>query len=261
MLQFMRSASLTVAIAAMLSACSTMRSPTVPLRTIDHPAHCAAGLRPDTLMVLLPGSYSLPEEFEQEGFVRAIRRSGLAADVLLVDAHTGYYFGRTIIDRLRADVVAPALARGYRRVWLVGISIGAVGAMLYAEARPQDVSGVVIIAPYLGTRLAAKDIRNAGGLATWRAPPFAITDDLDAGLWRWLQTQTNAGAQAGSATPIYLGYGLSDRFLYNDEVLARALPRERVFTAEGGHDWPAWNDVWQRMVEALPIERNAGCAG
>ena len=101
-----------------LAGCAS-RPATAPLRTIAQPSPCEA--QADTLLVLLPGTYSLPEDFVREGFVRAVREAGLAADVLLVDAHTGYYENRSIVDRLHADVVRPARARGYRQVWLAGI--------------------------------------------------------------------------------------------------------------------------------------------
>lgn len=246
-----------VAAVALLGSCAQWRTPTVPLRTLAQPAPCAA--RPDSLLVMLPGSHSLPEEFIREGFVRAVRERRLAADVLLVDAHVGYYDNRSIIKRLRADVVEPARAKGYRRIWLVGISIGGVGAMLYADAQPDDVDGLVILAPYLGTRLTALEIRNAGSLAAWPAPLPSPESDVDVTLWRWLQAQTNP-ADPGKKIPLFLGYGLDDRFVYNARVLSEALPPARVFTTEGGHDWPAWNPLWRHMVEVIPIPRDATCA-
>jgi pimeloyl-ACP methyl ester carboxylesterase len=144
-------------------------------------------------------------------------------------------------------------------VWLVGISIGGLGTMLYAQMRPQDIAGVVALAPYLGTRLTAQDIENAGGLSQWLAPPFSVLTDLDAGLWRWLQVQTTGGPALGGKIPLFLGYGLSDRFVFNARLLDRALPRDRVFTAKGGHDWPVWNDLWKQMAAELPIEHRDDC--
>jgi pimeloyl-ACP methyl ester carboxylesterase len=245
--------------AAALVGCALWRPATVPLRTITAPAHCATP--PDILLVLLPGSYSLPEEFLSEGFVQTVRERRLAADVLLVDAHVGYYNNRSIIERLRVDVVEPARARGYRQVWLAGISIGAVGAMIYADARPDDVDGIVMLAPYLGTRLAAQEIKTSGGLAAWRAPAVSADAELDATLWRWLQAQTGTGtASATKKVPLFLGYGRDDRFAFNDEVLAQAMPRSRVFTAEGGHDWHAWRPLWRDVVNVIPIPSDPGCA-
>lgn len=236
-----------------LAGCETVRPSVVPLRTLEQPAPCGPV---DTLVVMLPGSYSLPEEFQREGFVRTLRARQVAADVLLVDAHLGYYRDRTIIERLHADVVQPARARGVRQIWLVGISLGAVGAMLYADEHPQALDGVVLLAPFLGTRLTALEIENAGGLAHWPAPPRRADEDVDVRLWRWLKNQTASGA-----TPLRIvqGYGVDDRFAYNNRLFSQSLPPAQVFTAPGGHDWPAWNDLWHRMAQTLPLPRSPAC--
>lgn len=245
-----------MAAASLLAGCSQWRPNVVPLRTIVQPAPCAT--RPDTLLVLLPGSYSLPEDFVSEGFLQAVRQRNIAADVLLVDAHLGYYEERSIVRRLQADIVQPARKLGYRHIWLVGISIGATGSILYARSQPGDVDGVLLIGPFLGSRLAAKEVEIAGGLAAWRAPSQPDSGDLDLALWRWLQAQTSS-AVAGRKLPLFLGYGDADRFIYNDKVLSQALPPSRVFTAKGGHDWPAWKALWPRMLDATPLPRDNSC--
>ena len=158
----------------LLAGCALWRPAVVPMRTLLEPARCTAPA--DTLLVMLPGSYSLPEEFQSEGFVKIARAQHLAADLRLVDAHVRYYQNRSVIDRLAEDVIRPARAQGYRQIWLVGISIGAVGAMLYADAHPDDVDGVVLIAPYLGTQLTADEIKRAGGLARWPSPEVKPDD-------------------------------------------------------------------------------------
>lgn len=246
-----------VVVSVALAGCASSRPATVPLRTIAQPSHCEA--RPDTLLVLLPGAYSLPEDFVREGFVRAVREAGLAVDVLLVDAHTGYYENRSIVDRLHADVVQPARARGYRQVWLAGISLGAVGAMLYADEHPQALTGVVALAPFLGSRLSVLDIENAGGLAAWQPPPREPGEALDQRLWRWLKGQTGA-ATGARRIEFFQGYGEDDRFAHNNRLLSRALPPSRVYTTPGDHDWPAWTAVWRRIVGVLPVHRGTGCA-
>ncbi|MET0336033.1 MAG: alpha/beta hydrolase [Rhizobacter sp.] len=246
-----------VLLACLLAGCAGKRPSTVPLRTISQPLACGTA---DTLLVMLPGSYSLPEEFIREGFVRTVRDQQIAADVLLVDAHLGYYNDRSIIDRLQADVIRPARARGYREVWLVGISIGAVGAMLYADEHPGGADGVVLLAPFLGSRLTALDIENAGGLARWPAPERLVNEEIDMRLWRWIKGQTD-GTSATPKLPIFQGYGVDDRFVYNNRLMSRSLPATRVFTVEGGHDWLAWNALWKRMVQALPLAREARSGG
>jgi pimeloyl-ACP methyl ester carboxylesterase len=245
-----------LALPLILAGCAMWRPAVVPMRTLTEPAHCGAPV--STLLVMLPGSYSLPEEFQSEGFVKTVRAHKLAADLLLVDAHVRYYQNRSVIDRLAEDVIRPARAQGYRQIWLVGISIGAVGAMLYADAHPDDVDGVVLIAPYLGTQLTAKEIKTAGGLARWPSPEVT-PGDIDTILWHWLQGQT-AAAPAVKKLPLFLGYGEQDRFRYNDEVLRAALPASQVFTAPGGHDWPAWRAVWERIASVLPVAVDPTCA-
>jgi len=238
-----------------LAGCAS-RPPVVPLRTIAEPSPCATP--PDTLLVLLPGSYSLPEDFQRQGFVRTVREAGLAADVLLVDSHTAYFEDRSILVRLHEDVVLPARARGYRRIWFAGISLGAVGSMLYADEYPQYLDGVVVLAPFLGTRLSVLDIENAGGLAAWPAPARRADEPVDERLWRWLKGQADAAAPVRHL-PFFQGYGVDDRFAHNNALLARALPPDRVFTAPGDHDWPAWTVLWKRIVAALPLARDASC--
>lgn len=245
-------------LAAMLAlgmcACAGLRSPAVPLRTLDHPDPCGPA---EALIVMLPGLRSLPEEFVREGFVQQVRQEGISADVVLVDAHQAYYENRTVVERLHADVVQPALSRGVRQVWLVGISLGGVGAMLYADEHADLLSGVVLFAPYLGSRLTAQEIENAGGLPAWRAPEPRRDEEVDLRLWRWLKGQTDATVSA--RLPIYQGFGVDDRFAYNNRLLSRSLPPGRVFTATGGHDWPVWNTLWQRIVRELPLRRGGRC--
>lgn len=231
--------------------CATRDAPPQVLRTVADPCPCAA--RPDTLMVLLPGSRSPIEEFIDEGYVRTVREQGLAVDLRLVDASVDYYQNRSIVQRLSADVFEPSRARGYRKAWIAGISIGAVGAMLYARDHPQDVDGVVLIAPFLGSRLTAIDVRNAGGLANWPARFSPEDSDIDRTLWSWLKDQVDPGNR--DAIPVFLAYGDSDRFAFNQQELGAALPPSRVFTEPGGHDWNAWRPLWRRVVASLPIDR------
>ncbi|MBC8058558.1 MAG: alpha/beta hydrolase [Rhizobiales bacterium] len=248
----------TVALAALLTGCGLWRPVTVPIGAIGDPAHCAA--RPDTLIVMLPGSGARPEEFIREGFVAAVRERRIAADLILVDAHRGYYNDRSIVDRLRADVIVPALAQGYRRIWLAGISLGAFGALIYSEAQPQGIEGVVLLGPYLGSRAASEEIAAQGGLAQWGAPTGALDPgDIDTIVWRWLQPY--AVRQKPAERPdLFLGYGVGDRFVFSHKLLAAALPADRVFATEGGHDYPPWLRSWNRMLDAMPLTRDPSCA-
>jgi pimeloyl-ACP methyl ester carboxylesterase len=239
---------------ALLLGCGLPRPMTVPMATIREPAHCAS--TPTTLIVMLPGAASTPDEFIREGFVRALRERRIAADVTIVDAHPGYYRARTIIDRLRTDIVEPARARGYRQIWLVGISLGGFGSLIYSRERPEGISGIVAIAPYLGEGLVAQEVTAQGGLSAWRSQP-ADGEPIDAPLWRWLQGYAQAGVMR---PPLYLGYGRADRFATTNAVLGAVLPPDHVFATDGGHDWPPWRALWQRMLDAMPLPRDASCS-
>jgi pimeloyl-ACP methyl ester carboxylesterase len=144
--------------------------------------------RSETLLVFLPGAYLKPEEFEQHGFISAVRERHLAADAMLVDADVSYYYDQTLSDRLQADVIEPQRARGYTSIWLVGISIGGFGALIHELARPGSVDGIVALAPYLGRRVLGAEIQKAGGLRTWHAPTGPQPDEEpDRKLWPFFQ--------------------------------------------------------------------------
>lgn len=242
-----------IALLSMLGGCSLWRPVTIPMSTLAAPSPCHP--RPDTLLVMLPGAYSRPDEFLHEGFVRAVHERGVLADVLLVDAHVGYYAEKSIVERLHADVIEPALAQGYAHIWLVGISIGGFGSLIYSEARPQGISGVVTIGPYLGKPRLIDEIAAQGGLRSWVAPPGPLgVDDADQVVWRWLQTD------AATRPAVFLGYGREDRFSVSHRLLAGSLPPHRVFTATGGHDWAPWLAVWKNILDAMPLKRDAACA-
>ena len=239
----------------LLPGCAGWRPVKVPMDTRFEASACLS--RPDTLLVFLPGAYSHPDEFDREGFVQAVRARKLAADMLLVDAHMGYYNGRSILERLHQDVIVPARARGYNKVWLVGISVGGFGSFLYADDQPQQVDGIVAIAPYLGGPALSREIKGAGGLLAWTpatAMPAGAEQVIEQRVWRWLQHQ-NGPLDGKKLPPVYLGYATEDRFALSHQILAAALPSGQVFTTAGGHDWPAWRRLWRSLLEVLPLAR------
>lgn len=230
------------------------RTPVTPMPLLRQPGPGPG--RASTLLVLLPGAYSRPQEFIDEGYVRALRASGSSADVWIADAHLGYFNDRSVLRRLRKDVVAPARAQGYERVWLVGISLGGFGALAYASVHGRDaatgVDGVLAVAPYLGSRRLQGEMLAAGGPLAWAATAPAGAPGLDQGatpdegeraLWRWL-VRPPAGAP-----PVYLAYGSEDRLASGHRLLAGVLPADRVATVPGGHDWPPWLALWQQWLQ------------
>lgn len=201
------------------------------------------------LLVMLPGVSDVPEDFVKHGFVEAIRNRGLPVDVVAADAHMEYYVEHSVIDRLAADVIAPARKQGYARIWLMGISLGGFGSIAYVCEHPAEIDGVILLAPYLGSRGLIAEVGRAGGLSGWQ-PGEILRDDEERRVIAWLKEYR---AKDPGFPAIYLGYGSHDRFIEAAEMLAQRLPAERVVTVKGGHDWPTWTRLWARVLDLEPF--------
>jgi pimeloyl-ACP methyl ester carboxylesterase len=240
-----------VALLASLAACYRPRPATVPLRVLRHDQPGGAHRN---LVVFLPGRGDLPEDFVRRGLFQIAQEAGLDADVLAVDSHLGYYLDRSIVLRLHDDVIAPARARGYQRIWLAGISLGALGSILYMQEHPGEVAGAALLAPYLGEKVLLTEIEKAGGVRTWQPAQFS-GGDYQRETWKWLRS--HYAREEPDAPPLWLGYGRSDRYRQGDRILAAILPQERVFSAPGGHGWGAWRALWADLVAAGAFPRRA----
>lgn len=195
-----------------------------------------------TLLVMLPGAYSEPQEFVAEGFVSSLRQQRVAADVVIVGSRIEHYVEGQVLERLQSEVIGPARARGVRAVWLLGISLGGLFALAYAARHPGQVTGVLTLAPYLGRRTLLTEIERAGGPGVWAASRHALPDDLlEHEAWAWI-------ARGQAAPLLHLGYGRDDRFADAHRLLAEQLPAEHSFTVAGGHDWPVWRTLWQQWL-------------
>lgn len=236
-----------VALLLLIGGCTVFSKAPVPMQSVEHPATAAPA---KCLFVLLPGMGDRASTFEQRGFVETLRKRNLSADIRAVDATFGYYMKGTFLERLATDVIAPAKARGYQEIWLVGPSMGGFGTLFYSRAHTADITGVLAIAPFLGDRKLIEEIRNAGGLKKWQAPARVETPDRDTyqrELWRWLQAAT----QGKEAAPLlFAGYGKADKLSAADSLLTAELPASHVFLTEGGHEWPAWVRVLESFLDS-----------
>ncbi|MHB8873149.1 MAG: alpha/beta hydrolase-fold protein [Myxococcaceae bacterium] len=231
--------------------CAAWLPAAVPMKKVAYP-HASAPAR--CLLVLLPGRGDGAGTFEEHGFVGAVRARGLSVDLVAADATMGYYFKGILPERLRADVIEPAKARGYEKTWLLGISMGGMGALMSAERSPGIADGLVLFAPYLGDDALVREIEASGGLARWDPGPLDERFDEETyqrHVWAWLKAAAAAGRP-----PIYLAVGEGDeRMARGVRVLAQALPPQQVSRAPGGHDWPPWTRLWSGLLESSQLAR------
>lgn len=202
-----------------------------------------------TLVVFLPGRGDRMEDFERRGLSAEMARAGIHADWVSVDAHLGYYQERSVIDRLREDVIGPARVRGYRRIVVVGISLGGLGALLYSRDRPGEIDGLVLMAPFLGGKdKVFAEITAAGGPEAWASARQNESremknSDLERELWSFL------GKRHAQLPPTWLAFGEADRYAEGHRLFAPLIPDNRVFRDSGGHDWKTWQVLWREVCE------------
>ena len=231
---------------SLLCLASCIPASTVPLGSVNFQA--AETGRQRTLVLFLPGRGSDARSFDAEGLVGALRRKVPGVDMVGAEAHLGYYLDRTLPRRLKEDVIDPAKKLGYRDIWLVGISMGGLGAILYDTAYPGEVTGICLLAPYLGEGSALEEIRRAGGLARWE--PGAAVSEQEREIWLRLKSYAEPGKSVGR---VYLGFGTGDRFAVTNRFFGGMLPAGQVMNAAGGHDWPTWRALWDQMLERVPL--------
>lgn len=219
-----------------------------PLDCLHYPAPGGA----DILLIMLPGVGIAAGDFAEQGMIAAVRAQAPPIDIIVAQPDTGLYLEHGVTGALHEQLVRPALARGVTRLWLLGISLGGMGALLYASTYPQHVEGVLLIAPFLGTRGTVAELVRAGGLGRWSAQNSNATLPEQT-LLRWLQAHPPQQAPA-----LYLGYARQDRFAPAHRLLAERLPARRVAVAPGGHDWPSWRALWHQLLALAPFAPGAG---
>ena len=211
------------------------------MRTIFDPV--AAGAYAPTLMICLPAAYTGPDDFLQAGFLTAVRERDLPVDLAFAHLNLQHLTDRTILRRVRHEIVLPARAQGCKSVWFCGISLGGFLALAYAEKYPDEVDGLCLLAPYLGNRIVAGEIEQAGGLERWQPGKLAADDD-ERRIWRLIQS-----VRVGGPPAWHLGFGREDRFAASHRMMAAALPPDRVHIIPGGHDWPVWRQLWDNFLD------------
>ncbi|MFZ5536509.1 MAG: alpha/beta fold hydrolase [Pseudomonadota bacterium] len=209
--------------------------------------------RHKTLVVFLPGIEDSAQDFRKHGFHEALRRHGVEADTVAVNSHVGYFLSGRIVDQLHEDVILPARAQGYSDIWLVGVSLGGLGSLLYAKEHPEEIRGIVLLAPFLGRRNAIARLVSEGSPKHQDSWMDFMPEGFEPELWAWLEEN----ARNPSAPPIFMGYGSLDKLVYGHLALQRLLPAERVLAIPGDHSWPTWTRLWDGLLERGVLGKGA----
>ncbi|MDQ3038148.1 MAG: lysophospholipase [Myxococcota bacterium] len=241
-----------------------LRSPDRPTPAIHYRWSEARASAP-CLLVLLPGFFDEPQEFERQGLVDELHEAAPSCDLVAVATHLYDYRDESIVDRVHEDIVLVARERGYERIWMVGVSMGALGAILTARAHPEDVDGLVLVSPYLGTAGFAetfeREVARHGDLGAWARQtedrPVRISRVLHdpRPVWRWLAGYL---ISPEAMPPLWIAYGRDDRFAAAQRILAGAVSPEQAFVVEGRHDWETWRRILHEVVAAVPVTPDDG---
>jgi hypothetical protein len=202
------------------------------------------------LVVLLPPIGGMGSHYETNGFVEAVREKGFEADLKILDVNPALYFRGRIIELVKTELVDPAKASGYRKIILVGTSLGGHGALLYITKYSEDVDGVVVLAPFLMGGRVAEAIEKAGSLRKWEdCPNFEW--DYACNMWKLLKACVS---DPHTQSSIILGFGTEDGFAQQNSLLAKELPPQNVFTVTGGHDWATWKHLWIEVLDYFHVK-------
>jgi enterochelin esterase-like enzyme len=195
----------------------------------------------------LPGIGIRAEDFVVHDFVKTLRAREDAVDLLVAEPDIDFYLDGSIRPRLEAMLAEEA--RSYRRLWLGGISLGALGALLAAAAGRSRIDGLLLLAPFIGVPGLIAEIERAGGLRGWQ-PGTIASNDGERRVCAWLKTYVE---NQTDRPLLHLGYGNSDRFAPASRLLAAGLPPTRCHVVNGGHDWPTWTALWTGILATRPF--------
>jgi pimeloyl-ACP methyl ester carboxylesterase len=229
----------------LLSACSAGGDVRRPIPT----AFVATAQPAQRLVVVLPGRGDDLDSLARRGIAQAIHRQWPDADVILTGLTLPFYRQGRAAQRLREEVLLPARKRGYSQVWLAGISLGGLGALMYDRAYPGAIDGMLLISPYLGDRPLYREIQAAGGLDRWQpGPERAFTPETyQRELWRYIRRWSDR--QHPPTPSVWLAYGDKERFHDRIALLASRLPAGHAFELPGHHNWTLWNPAVRTLLQ------------
>ena len=249
-------AGLFVLASGLLGGCAAGGDVTRPIPTqlihAPQPAH--------RVVVMLPGRGDDLGGLQKQKVAALIQQAWPDADVILTGLTMPWYRAGLATTRLHDEVIAPLQARGDRQVWLAGISLGGLGSLLYDEAYPGQVQGMLLLSPYLGDATIQDEIRTAGGLSKWQPGPVQpiAPATFQRELWRYLKHWSTDPARTQT---VWLAYGAGERFRDAIELMSPSLPVDHVFMLSGHHNWKLWKPALRKLLHAAASQAEDQTAG
>jgi hypothetical protein len=201
------------------------------------------------LCLMLPGLQMKPTDFQAGGLIADAQSGDAPVDVMVPALKADDYLDQGFSATLHTEILESARRR-YRRIVVLGISLGGLGAVLHAQHHCQDFDRLVLLAPFLGNPGTLAEVQRGGGLGRW-APGALAPGDIERPALLWLRSHI----AMGQTPSVQLGYGRGDRFVQASKLLAELLPGGSVVTVDGGHDWPTWRALWRLILARFPLDR------
>lgn len=221
----------------------------MPVATIGSPASCVA--------ILLPGRLNRPQEFVDQGFAAALEARGLEVQLVLPDAHLGYYRDRSVVERLEQDVAGRVELDDVDVLVIAGVSLGGLGTLLWTmDGADRSPDALLLLAPFLGTEDVVAEIAEAGGVESWQPPTAFAAEDLRR-PWAWM----HRWAAADRRPPVWLAWGASDDLAPAIELFGAPVDARQRRVVPGGHDWDAWLAGWEWFLDHGPLRECVGNGG
>ncbi|NJM38339.1 MAG: hypothetical protein HC845_11045 [Akkermansiaceae bacterium] len=214
------------------------RATAIPVKTL-----AAGTAKGQELIVFLPGRWSRVEEFQREKFFKIAEKRWPNARLVAADLHLGYYKNRSMARRLHEDIVLPAKSSGVKKIRVVGISMGGLGALIYDTEYPGQIDEMILLSPFVGEEEMLREIEAAGGLGNWK-PASVGEGDFSRKLWLGLRENW---LEKGNRPKVDLGCGEEDRLAQSNRLFVKEFlkPEEQKWIP-GDHDWPTWRELFEK---------------
>ncbi|MDH5408863.1 MAG: alpha/beta fold hydrolase [Gammaproteobacteria bacterium] len=223
-----------------LVGCSFLPESVIPLKSISQPAPKPS----DTLVVFLPGLADDEQTFVKEKFFSAVSDRKKNIDLMAVHTHIGYLLDGTYAERIKEDVILPARKKGYKKIWLVGVSLGGFISVNYLRQQPDDVTGLILFGPFLGQEGQLKEIKKQGGVLKWQ-PEDVESLSKTLSLWYWFKQN-----QKKYLKNIYVNYGDKDKLAYGIKMFSPLINKSHITEIKGIHGWKTWRELWHMLLDS-----------